>query len=295
MARARNIKPGFFKNEQLAECEPLARILFEGLWCEADRAGRLEDRPKRLKAEILPYDNCDIEDLLGQLVARGFIVRYCVDGQALIQVTTFTKHQNPHVREPVSSLPAPDQHSASTVQAPDKHQSGPADSGFLIPDSGFRIPEVGAAPKPAPPPANGDDSPVAITVPLTGNRSHAVTEADLARLRELHPAIDAMHSLRRMVAWLEADPSRQSATARGARKRIASWLGGDQDRAGAVKPRAGPTNPVVPKGMEGVVRLEQLKSKILEERRASRLVADGDPGGAAAPLAAAPGQLTADG
>ena len=51
MPRARNVKPGFFKNELLAECEPLARILFEGLWCEADREGRLEDRPRRLKAE----------------------------------------------------------------------------------------------------------------------------------------------------------------------------------------------------------------------------------------------------
>ena len=28
--RSRNLKPGFFKNELLAECDPLARILFEG-------------------------------------------------------------------------------------------------------------------------------------------------------------------------------------------------------------------------------------------------------------------------
>jgi len=54
VARARNIKPGFFKNDQLAECHPLARLLFAGLWCEADRAGRLKDRPKRLKVECLP-------------------------------------------------------------------------------------------------------------------------------------------------------------------------------------------------------------------------------------------------
>ena len=52
--RARNLKPGFFKNDALAECDPLARILFEGLWCMADREGRLECHPKRIKAEILP-------------------------------------------------------------------------------------------------------------------------------------------------------------------------------------------------------------------------------------------------
>jgi hypothetical protein len=64
MARARNIKPGFFLNDELAECEPLARLLFAGLWCIADREGRLEDKPKRIKVEILPYDDCDIDYLL---------------------------------------------------------------------------------------------------------------------------------------------------------------------------------------------------------------------------------------
>jgi len=36
----------------------LARLLYPGLWMLADREGRLEDRPLRIKAEILPYDTC---------------------------------------------------------------------------------------------------------------------------------------------------------------------------------------------------------------------------------------------
>lgn len=133
VSRARNIKPGFFKNDLLAECQPLARILFAGLWCEADREGRLEDRPKRLKAECLPYDDCDIEALLRELSVRGFIVRYESNGNAFISIANFQKHQNPHVREGASSIPAPDKHSASTVQAPVEHGSSPADSPSLIP------------------------------------------------------------------------------------------------------------------------------------------------------------------
>ena len=83
MARARNIKPGFFANDTLAECSPLARLLFAGLWTIADRAGRLEDRPKRIKAALLPYDECDINDLLDQLVDRGFIAR--IDRISLVE------------------------------------------------------------------------------------------------------------------------------------------------------------------------------------------------------------------
>ena len=47
--RARNIKPGFFRDEQLMQVPPLGRILFAGLWCLADREGRLPDRPAQIK------------------------------------------------------------------------------------------------------------------------------------------------------------------------------------------------------------------------------------------------------
>ena len=146
MARARNIKPGFFSNDVLAECEPLARLLFAGLWTIADREGRLEDRPKRIKAELLPYDDCNIDALLDALHSKGFILRYSVENQQLIQILAFTKHQNPHKNEVHSTLPQPEQHSTSTVQSQDKyststvqtpeqHSTNRADSLNLIPDS----------------------------------------------------------------------------------------------------------------------------------------------------------------
>ena len=106
MARARLIKPGFFTNDMLAEVEPLGRLLFAGLWTIADREGRLEDRPKRIKAEVLPFDNADVDALLGQLEQQGFITRYTVAGYKLIQISAFLKHQSPHPREVASRLPA---------------------------------------------------------------------------------------------------------------------------------------------------------------------------------------------
>lgn len=106
--RARNIKPSFFTNDILAECEPLARILFAGLWTVSDREGRLEDRPKKIKAEVLPYDNCDADSLLQQLSTKGFILRYESDGCKYIQINRFVKHQNPHHMEIPSQIPAPE-------------------------------------------------------------------------------------------------------------------------------------------------------------------------------------------
>lgn len=141
MARSRNIKPGFFKNETLAECAPLARLLFAGLWCVADRAGRLEDRPKRIRAEILPYDEGSVDDLLNDLHKAGFILRYKVGMNAYIQVLNFDKHQNPHCREPESTIQAPNEYSACTVRESDEYRTGRADSLNLIPDSFNLIPK----------------------------------------------------------------------------------------------------------------------------------------------------------
>jgi hypothetical protein len=106
MARARNIKPGFYTNEDLAECSVWARYIFPGLWMMADREGRLEYRPKKIKGELLRFDEQAAEPLLDELQRWGFIKIYEVEGRAYIQILTFHKHQNPHHRESESEIPS---------------------------------------------------------------------------------------------------------------------------------------------------------------------------------------------
>lgn len=121
MARMRMLKPGFFTNDELAKITPLGRLLFQGLWCLADREGRLEDRPQRIKAEVLPYDKARVDELLRTLNERGFIVRYEIDGRRYIQVSNFLRHQSPNIKEAESTIPAPYGHSADTVPPPNGH------------------------------------------------------------------------------------------------------------------------------------------------------------------------------
>jgi hypothetical protein len=71
VARARNIKPGFFTNPELAKCSPYARLLFIGLWLLADREGRLDDRPKHIKVQIFPCEDIDGDMLLGELTRKS--------------------------------------------------------------------------------------------------------------------------------------------------------------------------------------------------------------------------------
>lgn len=110
MARARNIKPGFMVNDDLAECGIAAHLLFACLWMIADKEGRFKDKPKRIKALCLPYysqDQVNVEASLSQLQAKGFIRRYTVDGEHYCEITNWHKHQTPHHKESASELPAP--------------------------------------------------------------------------------------------------------------------------------------------------------------------------------------------
>jgi uncharacterized phage protein (TIGR02220 family) len=107
MSRSRNIKPGFWLNEELAACSLAARLLFPGLWCLADKDGRLEYRPAKIKAQLFPYDNLCVISLAAELHGKKFISVYENEGKLYVQVNNFIKHQNPHPKEKSNSYPEP--------------------------------------------------------------------------------------------------------------------------------------------------------------------------------------------
>ena len=149
--RARNIKPGFFENEQLAELPPLTRILYIGLWCYADREGRFEWRPKRIKALILPYDDCDIEEMLMSLHVMTFIDMYETPNGTIGCIPKFKEHQNPHPHEAKSKLPEKCKenqcHDMSLHVITCNEMSAKCNADSLIPDSLIPIEEPPISPK----------------------------------------------------------------------------------------------------------------------------------------------------
>ena len=168
MPRARNIKPGFFTNEVLAELPPLTRLLFIGLWTEADREGRLEDRPRRLKMRLFPGDEFDVEEAIEALSSAGFILRYAADGGQYVQILAWHKHQRPHYKEGPSTIPAPKNYPIQGTENDEINDRGsscgkvrvlppmidpktqgftpydrPQNPGSARSDTGYRIPDTG--------------------------------------------------------------------------------------------------------------------------------------------------------
>ncbi len=93
MARIRTIKPEFWTDEKIVGLSPLARLLFIGLWNFVDDEGRAPFSPARLKMQILPADNADISEIIGEIRRDGLIAVYEVDGKEYFQVCGFARHQ----------------------------------------------------------------------------------------------------------------------------------------------------------------------------------------------------------
>lgn len=202
MARARNIKPGFFTNEDLVEVDFGTRILFAGLWTLADREGRLEDRPKKIKIGVFPADNVDIEVMLQELHRYNFIKRYEANGEKYIQIVSWHKHQSPHHTEKASVIPAED----GSLTVKERKEAGeprnedggnPPDS--LIPDS--LIPK-----DPPSPPSQGGGEPdePSAAKPKRERKERCSLKTFLERCRDAgETAISGYEPLRKYVDGVE--------------------------------------------------------------------------------------------
>lgn len=107
--RIRTVKPETAKHLDLFDSERSSRLplrfAYIMLWCHCDREGRFTWEPRRLKAEILPYDDVDFSRVLDALVTRGFIVKYASGGREFGWCPGLERHQIFNNRESPSILP----------------------------------------------------------------------------------------------------------------------------------------------------------------------------------------------
>ena len=95
MARIRTVKPDFWTDGNMVKLSPFARLLYIGMWnftlCDH---GHVADDAMKLKLQILPMDNVDIDALLAEIMALGRVVRVAdKDGRSYLLVKRFEDHQ----------------------------------------------------------------------------------------------------------------------------------------------------------------------------------------------------------
>ncbi|MDB1113565.1 hypothetical protein [Pseudomonas extremaustralis] len=118
MARIRTIKPEFWTSEQVMECQPLARLLFIGIWNFCDDGGNHPLSEKTLKALVFPGDDitsATVRRLLDELSDSALISFYECSGKDYLHVNGW-QHQK--IDRP--TIKHPPFHSAVPIENADK-------------------------------------------------------------------------------------------------------------------------------------------------------------------------------
>ena len=94
MARNRMLNPEFWLDEDVAKLSAFSRLLYMGLWgiCD-DNYATLPDRPEWIKAQVFPYEEINIEQMLKELALSGKIIKFEVDNKNYWYIKNFFKHQ----------------------------------------------------------------------------------------------------------------------------------------------------------------------------------------------------------
>jgi hypothetical protein len=119
----RSVSQDMALDEAFASVSPHARLLKLLLPTMADRDGRLEDRPRSIRALIFPHEpEVDADALLAELDRVGIIQRYEATGEdgtpvRCIAFTRWKREQRPHPKETSFHLPAPSSREVSRLGA----------------------------------------------------------------------------------------------------------------------------------------------------------------------------------
>ena len=152
MARIRSVHPGQWTSGDFLECSPLARLLAVAIRNFADDNGIFRWKPKTIKAECLPGDDCAISPLLDELLLHGQIKKYEVGGKEYGIVIDFLQWQRP--KKPTYLHPAPDWFSTDSEISPQREEVGGSSRKEIKPtttESLERVAPTTASEPPAPP------------------------------------------------------------------------------------------------------------------------------------------------
>jgi len=97
MPRRRMIDPQIWRNEKIGSLPAAGRLLFIGIFSQADDDGRLKGSPRFLMANIFPYDKDKTEEeirhLRDQCVGLGLIRLYTNGKEEYLDIPGWQEHQ----------------------------------------------------------------------------------------------------------------------------------------------------------------------------------------------------------
>ena len=134
------------------------------------------------------------------------------------------------------SIPGGFPSSTETVTVRRRTRHSPPNTSSAEPALPLGVPGLGEAARGLQPPRMG----VVARLPTVAPRGfYSASEADVAGWEAAYPGVNVRQALREMIAWLQANPTRQK-TSRGMPRFIVAWLAREQNRPGVAAQLSGP-------------------------------------------------------
>lgn len=229
MARKRMIDPNIWQSEDFSKLSNLAKVVFIGLFSNADDYGYGRGNATYIKSTVFPYDDklrtTDIEKTLQEIASNMSIVFYTSDGSEYYCLTNWDKWQKVDKPQP-SRIPRLEDDSTIIRRTFDDCSTNVRRTFSPNRKEENRIEKEKKndsseqAPEPTAPPV--------ITMPLNTGEDYAVSKDSVDEYVKLYPAVDVMQELNKMRGWLLANP-RKRKTISGINAFINRWLAKEQD------------------------------------------------------------------
>ena len=98
MPTKRMIDPAFWQSETMAELTRDQRLLFIGLFSNADDQGRMRAHGALIRSMVFPYDDIELDEIendLQAIAAKECIHLFDVEGKRCLQIINWWKYQSP--------------------------------------------------------------------------------------------------------------------------------------------------------------------------------------------------------
>ena len=213
MARGRIIDKRIGKSKKFAELKSdRSRVLYLMIYPHLDVDGKFTGDPEEIKEDCCPklrYSLSKIAESITEMANVGLLILYEVDGEPFIKYEKFN-HFQIGIRK--------DREAPSLCPHPDELQikSGVVPALYLRLNSSLSLRKEGK---------NNDK----IIFDFSSNEFLNIKEKDINIWKEAYPKCDVNMEIKRMGAWLIADPKRKKINYK---KFINGWLSRTQDRGG---------------------------------------------------------------
>lgn len=238
------IDPNIWQSEDFSNLSILAKLVFIGLFSNADDEGRGRAKPMYIKSILFPYDEkiriIDIETALSEIALNLSVTFYSADnGNQYYSLDNWKKWQSIEKAKP-SKIPAPQGIEYNPRPIGDSSTTNPrpiVDKFRLNRKEVEKEIEIEKK-KDICAEAETASAPPVIVLPLNTGDGYPVSAEQCHEWAGLYPAVDVIQQLRNMKGWLDGNPTKRK-TRRGILRFINGWLAREQDRGRDISRKMG--------------------------------------------------------